>query len=330
MSLIHLCTTAPLSDPVQPYAQSNYRRLLASAAADRFRAHALTEDPAEAEAILFVGSGRKYHADIKTTQVVRRFPDRCFVWDEQDNAIRSLPGIYTGLSPTAALTPWFRTGFYLRVMDNDRIHYCPPDETAKFLFSFRGKVANAPVRSLLMALRHPQAYLCDSDSGQSDHDDEYVRILRSSKFVLCPRGLGPSTWRLYETMRAGRVPVILSDDWVPPRGPAWHRFSLRVAERDFASVPLLCERWESEAPAMGALAREAWESWFSRESAFHRIVEWCLSIRYETMGMAYRMPGRFMPIRTLNRMHFVPFWKEFVRDRLVSAGLWSSHPKPDG
>ncbi|MDQ2919268.1 MAG: glycosyltransferase family 47 protein, partial [Verrucomicrobiota bacterium] len=98
-------------------------------------------------------------------------------------------------------------------------------------------------------------------------------------FVLCPRGVGASTIRLFETMRMGRVPVILSDEWVPPVGPLWEKFSVRVAEKDFAQVPRLLEEREHMAVPMGQLARREWEEWFSPEVAFHRVVDYCLAIK---------------------------------------------------
>ena len=84
--------------------------------------------------------------------------------------------------------------------------------------------------------------------------------------------------RLFETMRAGRPPVILADDWVPPDGPAWERFSVRVREEDYRSIPARREALEPEAAAMGRQARQAWEEWFSPAVIFHRVTEDCLSI----------------------------------------------------
>ena len=90
-------------------------------------------------------------------------------------------------------------------------------------------------------------------------------------------------------MKAGRVPVILSDDWVPPEGPAWESFSLIVPEREVARVPEILESHEHAAAEMGRRAREQWEQWFSASASFHRIVEWCLSIQ-----RSRRMPERLM------------------------------------
>ncbi|MGZ4986153.1 MAG: exostosin domain-containing protein, partial [Chthoniobacterales bacterium] len=118
-----------------------------------------------------------------------------------------------------------------------------------------------------------------SPRDRRDYYRRYAELTKASKFVLCPRGLGAATIRLFETMRMGRVPVILSDEWVPPEGPCWEKFSVRAPEKDFAQVPQLLEQFERAAVAMGQLARREWEEWFSPEVAFHRVVEYCLTIK---------------------------------------------------
>ena len=96
--------------------------------------------------------------------------------------------------------------------------------------------------------------------------------------MLCPSGVSPSTVRLFEVMKTGRVPVIISDEWVPPEGPDWASFSVRVPESELETIPALLERLKGSARGMGEVGRRAWEDWFSDDVAFHRTVEWCQSI----------------------------------------------------
>jgi hypothetical protein len=49
-------------------------------------------------------------------------------------------------------------------------------------------------------------------SSQMTPEAEYRDILRSSKFVLCPRGNNPETFRLYEALEAGAVPLYVRSD----------------------------------------------------------------------------------------------------------------------
>ena len=52
----------------------------------------------------------------------------------------------------------------------------------------------------------------------------------------------------------GRVPVILSDAWVAPDGPAWEEFSIRIPERQLDEVPRLLETYASRFDLMGVRA----------------------------------------------------------------------------
>jgi hypothetical protein len=124
------------------------------------------------------------------------------------------------------------------------------------------------VRGRILALQHPDALLLNRSSGMRDDDSDYVEMLRDSYFVLCPKGLGPTSWRFYETMMAARVPVIISDGWVPARDIDWASCSLRVRESDIESIPSLCAGNVARAREMGLRARQEWESHCSLERAF--------------------------------------------------------------
>ena len=86
-----------------------------------------------------------------------------------------------------------------------------------------GSIRNSPVRRDLAQLSHPRAFFKNtsdefelllqlrlSQRDRLDYYRRYAELTKASKFVLCPRGVGASTIRLFETMRMGRVPVILS------------------------------------------------------------------------------------------------------------------------
>ena len=104
----------------------------------------------------------------------------------------------------------------------------------------------------------------------------------------------------------GRVPVIVSDQWVPPEGPNWEGFSVRVGEADVEAIPAILLERESEARAMGAAARAAWLEWFSETTSFHRIVEWCLELASAaTLRTGYR---RYAPYRQMLRPYHAARW----------------------
>ena len=46
--------------------------------------------------------------------------------------------------------------------------------------------------------------------------NEYYRVLSEARFVLCPRGVGIDTHRVYETLLLGSYPIVKSSplDWI--------------------------------------------------------------------------------------------------------------------
>src|ERR1041385_6733365 len=260
---------------------------------DRFRIHSLTADPKTADLVIFVEfyGGGWYFKRVRRHPLVRRHREKCFLFSANPLVIPLLPGVYTGVKKIWASTRT-RPGFYLGRPINEFTTYTAPAHDLPYLFSFMGSVRNARVRAKLATLRHPRSFFQNTTDDfdrvlnrtmnrgeRLDYHRRYAELTKATKFVLCPRGVSASSIRLFETMRMGRVPVILSDGWIPPVGPQWDAFSLRVPERDFARVPALLERLEEEAVAMGSRARKEWEQWFSEEVLFHQLVELCLDIR---------------------------------------------------
>lgn len=287
-----MLTTADNS--VDIHSRNDFKRLLAAVPHDKFQRHTLVDTPDGADIILFVGSNFEDHRDVRVHPYLRQYREKCFLYHSHDFVIPFLPGVYVNITKRWHSVNRTRTGFYMRVFDEEFIAHSPGLANCDFLFCFIGSSQTHPVRSRVVALSHPRAYIEDTSAvvsaeerkklffmvnyGSTDNT-RYGSILSRSKFVLCPRGYACSSWRLFETMKAGRVPVIISDQWVPPEGPQWETFSIRIPQRNVSQIPEILERHESQAEVMGQAARTAWEEWFSRETCFHRIVEWCLDIQ---------------------------------------------------
>lgn len=296
-----------------------YLKLLDCYEKDRLSAHSLTDDPEEADVILFAempqGVGR-FAACVRRHPYVRAFRDKCFVYSVADTPIAFLPGLYTSIDRRWYDPRRTRGAHYL----SSHISIPPLIEIAyenkDLLFSFVGNALNAPLRTRVCSLTHPRA-LCEdvSDRAHTVWRDaaaadrflaSYATVLARSRFSLCPRGVGTSSLRLFESMRAGCVPVVISDQWVAPTGPDWDLFSLRVREADIEGIPALLERLEERSEGMGRLAREAWHDWFADDVSFHRVVEWCLEIKRTRRLPEKYQPGRFLAYaQVLRPLHLV-------------------------
>lgn len=317
MARIHLLTAYPENDS---RGRIGYLSFKENALADRMKVHQLVENPEEADIILFVevDVGR-FSEKVLRHPCLKRFREKCFILSSDWRVIPFVPGIYTALEKSWYLPRRSRPGFYLSCFINPLIKFeTNPDRD--LLYSFMGDLQTARVRKALARLEHPRGFFVDTSLENQDAMSKsnaeqravfwnrYVEIARRSKFILCPRGIAPSSIRLFETMYMGRVPVILSDEWVRPEGPQWEKFSIQIPERDAQSIPRLLEEKEAAAFEMGLLARTEWEKYFSPDILFHRAVELCLEIQ-----KSRRLPealDRLTLIPLLLRPHVI---REYLR-----------------
>jgi hypothetical protein len=246
--------------------------------------HELTEAPSDADVILIAGrSGLGLGGEaLLRSPVVREFRSKVFVVNEEDFPVPLLPGMYASLRPAQQIRGYSYGGIYFihhHVLGAlDYLGVSSVDD-CEHLYSFVGSGRNHATRRSVLALSDTRALLIDSSNtidsvryGSLDQQHAGWKVfgdsVRSSKFILCPRGKGPGTMRMFEAMMCGRAPVVISDDWVPTPGPRWDDFVIRVSERDICALPGLLRSRESDAAALGEAALMNWNSWFAPNAVY--------------------------------------------------------------
>jgi hypothetical protein len=235
------------------------RETLGSAAVDSFD---------EADVALYIESApvkfRDYPRRLLATEPVQRDPGRCFTFDFSDWPTPFLPGLYVSLSRSRFDERRTRAVTYWLGPPDPRLE--PAGDEPRLLASFRGAASSELRERLFGQDLGPRVSITRTEwrwgSARDPAEREaYARELQDSAFVLCPRGNATTTLRLFETMQAGRVPVVIADDWVAPRMIAWDDLALQVREADVPRLPEILERAEPMAVSMGRRAREEWEQW---------------------------------------------------------------------
>jgi hypothetical protein len=202
----------------------------------------------------------------------------------------------------------------LRVTDNNSLDVEDLKKDAKYLFSFVGNARNHNLREKILQLSYDRAYIRDSSTDLRQQDDGidgenkergmlYQKIMVESKFILCPRGKGISSWRIFESMRAGRVPVIISDEWIPPVGPKWDSFAIFVKENEIYKLPNILENLENTAVELGKNARKEWQTWYAEDVVFNTVINMLLTTHFNRNGgNIFLKPLRY--IQYLNPHYF--------------------------
>lgn len=153
----------------------------------------------------------------------------------------------------------------------------PKIKTQKYLASWRGNPQSHPrTRNAIIDLgrNHPRL-LTESTTSWCNHSDaekkRYLNLMLDAKFALCPRGLSPVSARFFEAMALGICPVIISDEYIFPKGPQWEDFAIVIKEKDLKKLVYILEKEEHRAEALGRKARENWERYCSPERIY---TEW--------------------------------------------------------
>jgi hypothetical protein len=256
------------------------------ASLDRWKKHSAVTDPDEAEVILF-SQGHMLHSDWKLAIVEKHAeaftdPHRVMVFDERDRPWCRYPGVYVSMPAGRFDSRYQRAWGYFPPASPSL-----PNEAPDLLFSFIGSMTHKCRRPLLNldggdAVVEAVAGFTFYDPSSRDFEARQRRfqeILIRSRFVLCPRGQGTSSIRLYETLSAGRVPVVISDDWVPPPGPDWNRFSVRWPEGRVAGLREALAAYDEHWNDMSAAAKQAFAEFFAPDVWFHQFAELCEELR---------------------------------------------------
>jgi hypothetical protein len=281
--------------------QSSYNAMIELHRQAQPQLHALVDDPADADMILFVGDWPAHGEGVVDSPLPRRYPEKTLVYFDSDGFVPLLPGVYTNAEKPRLLNLHRAQN----QMFNDVLnpHVQPMMREKKYLFSFAGGSTSLLRKKLYKVNFNRSDVLVENTSnyyhwdpsqpGRAERQRQYAETIASSRFGLCPRGASASSLRLYEVMQMGVAPVILSDKLMLPEGPDWDSFAIRVPERKLKDLAAILEMYVDESAERGRLAREAYEQWFAPQVFFNNVVAAC-----ERTRARRRLPERWIH----------PFW----------------------
>ncbi len=283
----------------------------------------LVDDFADATCIIGASSRRSATAASVRNRMVRpsaSAPPR-FVWDASDFPSGLRPGLYCSL-PRVLFDHQRHRSFCYPLQYNECVRPFPLEDAQK-LFGFAGGITSGlrgrMVRTL-QATAHPDEMELTVRNGPWDRmfdrsglpeKEAYSQMLRRVRFFLCPRGNGVGSVRLFETMQAARVPVILSDEFELPEGIDWSQCSIRVPERTVDALPAILRSRAADWPRLARNARRVWEEHYGPDALLDELAR-------QLHGL---MSSRVAPpLRQFVRL--IRYWAALQTRRTAGSIVW--------
>ncbi len=107
---------------------------------------------------------------------------------------------------------------------------------------------------------------------------EFESIVNNSIFSLCPRGTSPTSFRLYEALEMGSIPIYISDEfWLPFKDYInWEEFCILVKPDSIDKIPFIVDSLikESKHIDMIVKGKEAFNKFFTMEKVSEEIIKY--------------------------------------------------------
>ena len=186
-----------------------------------------------------------------------------FTYNQHDRYLELIP-LYQEMGITDIFCPLHTEGIKsdinIHPIGNSVLLDFNPNRKKDILYSFIGFSKSHPLRQELFSkiknehiilkdeyhFNDPQKPLAGSIS-----DEQYKDILERSIFSLCPRGSSINSFRFWESLAAGAIPILIADDWLMPKFN-WNETLIRIPQNRIYTVSNLQEQLEHKLTSLTA------------------------------------------------------------------------------
>jgi hypothetical protein len=143
--------------------------------------------------------------------------------------------------------------------------------------SFLGSMGTHPIRKQMFdILKNEDLFIVEDVYTKRENTPHFAEVTEKSCFTLCPRGYGKTSFRLYEAMQLGSVPVYISNDhWLPyTKYVDWSKFCVLIKPEEINKIPGILKKIFADGTytTMRAEAIRVYEEYFCFESMYKWVV----------------------------------------------------------
>ena len=146
--------------------------------------------------------------------------------------------------------------------------------------SFVGSITHDIRPKILNELNVKDGYFLRAFQWQQDVPEEqkvfFKNVLEQSRFTLCPRGYGATSYRMYEAIQVGSIPVYVSDRFVFAWEDEldWSEFCVIIPEHRISEIDSILKGYtETQVRKMQARLKEVYEMYFTIPAAYNQIIK---------------------------------------------------------
>jgi len=115
-----------------------------------------------------------------------------------------------------------------------------------------------------------------STTVSEDQFVSFIKLSLNSKFCLCPRGYGLNSFRLYEAMQLGCIPVIITDNFYLPWADEldWSKFSVLIHSTQLPEIEnILLSYSDDQIKDMKNNIKLIYNEYFTLDGMYNNIIK---------------------------------------------------------
>jgi hypothetical protein len=155
-----------------------------------------------------------------------------------------------------------------------------PEVNKDIFASFVGSFTHPLRISVLERCKNEKDYYLSAQQWNpkvnNEKMQEFLHVTNRSKFVLCPRGYGNTSFRMYEAMQMGAIPVYISDDFYLPWSDEinWNEICVLVTVDKINELPDILKNISDEQyNNMQNKIKQIYDQYFTLEGTCKNIVK---------------------------------------------------------
>ena len=134
------------------------------------------------------------------------------------------------------------------------------------LFSFIGADTHTIRRQLVNQFPDKCSFLPVSH-------DIYIDKLKKSIFAICPRGYGITSFRMFEAMSYGCIPIYVSDQFWEPFNIPFTQYGIKIRPEQIKDIPSICSQGAGYISQMQKKVEYYYTNYFVYSKAFDAIIK---------------------------------------------------------